>query len=324
VNRPLLALAIGAATALTAATGASAASSQTLGPVVVGWWSTAHRSAAVPAFAPPDVGPRDLYVAGSNALPAALDALGGPTGPVAVAGLSFQLPAGASARQLQVRLAGVHPPAVTLTACRALQPFTTAYGGPWADAPAYDCRDAGTARLDADGVVVLDGVDRLRRGRDLDVVLVPGPLDRVVVAAPDARTLTVSTPTSAGLSAGALQPPAGRFPAPGSGAPAADVPALGGAPLTAGRPPGVAQPPAPSTASAPRVAAPAPAPASAAASVALPARPWPALLATLLLALLAFVPLVRPQRPEGAAGPVGERGVGRFRSERSGTVPDLG
>jgi hypothetical protein len=240
VNRPLLALAIGAATALTAATGASAASSQTLGPVVVGWWSTAHRSAAVPAFAPPDVGPRDLYVAGSNALPAALDALGGPTGPVAVAGLSFQLPAGASARQLQVRLAGVHPPAVTLTACRALQPFTTAYGGPWADAPAYDCRDAGTARLDADGVVVLDGVDRLRRGRDLDVVLVPGPLDRVVVAAPDARTLTVSTPTSAGLSAGALQPPAGRFPAPGSGAPAADVPALGGAPRTPGRPPGAA------------------------------------------------------------------------------------
>lgn len=320
MNRQLLALAVGTATVLTCV-GAAATPppARTLGPVVVGWWSVANRNPAVPAVAPPDAGPRDLYVAGANALPADLG-VPGAAGPVAIAALRFRLPAGAAVQQLRLRLAGVHPPAVTMTACRALRPFAAAYAGAWGDAPPYDCRDAGTARLGTDGQVVLDGVERLRRGRDLAVVLVPGPLDRVVVAAPDARTLTVTAPAAAAGSlpaAGQLPPPApAAAPGPAWPGAGAGVGAVGAAPLSSGRLP-VVQPPA-STA-APVVSA----PARAAASTALPARPWPALVATLLLALLAFVPLVRPRRREGAVSPIGERGVGRFRSERSGTVPDL-
>jgi len=318
VNRHLLAFAVVTATLLTG-TGAVAAAAPppglTLGPVVVGWWSAANRNPAVPAVAPPDAGPRDLYVAGANALPAPLG-VPGPDGPVAIAGLRFRLPAGVAAQQLRLRLAGVHPPAVTMIACRALQPFAAAYAGTWADAPPYDCRDAGTARLDADGQVVLDGVDRLRRGRDLSVVLVPGPLDRVVVAAPDARTLTVTAPATA---AGSLRA-AVRLPAPLPFAPAAAPDAV---PLSGGRLPVAVQSPMRSSSTGPVVAAPAPAATSAAA---LPARPWPILVATLLLALLAFVRIVGPRRREvagGADGAVGLRGVGRFRSERSGTVLDL-
>lgn len=319
MRRPLLALALGAATALTGA-GAVSAAPAAVGPVAVGWWSAARVDPAVPAVAPPDVGAHDLYVAGANALPPVAAPVDVPVDPPtapgaqAIAALSFELPAGATARQLQLRLAGVHPPAVTFTACRALQAFETTYGGAWADLPTYDCRDAGTARLGTDGSVLVDGVDRLRRGRDLAVVLVPGPLDRVVVAAPDARTLTVTS--SGGVSAPPPLPPA----APVAAAPVAPTAPLAGVavpPLPGGAVPGAV--PAPSS-SPPVVSPPTPAAAATAASATLAARPWPALAATLLLATLAFVPLVRPRR---GADAIGERGVGRFRSERSGSVPDL-
>lgn len=314
MKRPLLAIAVGTAALLTGA-GAVAATPTAVGPVAVGWWSAARVDPAVPAVAPPDVGAHDLYVAGANALPpvgAPVDTPVAP-GPLAVAALSFELPAGTSARQLQLRLAGVHPPAVTLTACRALQSFATTYGGAWQDAPPYDCRDAGTARLGTDGQVVIDGVDRLRRDRDLVVVLVPGPLDRVVVAAPDARTLTVTG-----------SPTGGAPPLPPA-APVTEAPVAPAAPLAGAAAPPLAADDAPAAvptpgSSAPVVSAPAPAPAATAASATLAARPWPALAATLLLATLVFVPLVRPRR---GADAVGERGVGRFRSERYGSVPDL-
>ena len=42
-----------------------------------------------------------------------------------------------------------------------------------------------------------------------------------------------------------------------------------------------------------------------------------------LLALLAFVAMVAPRRRLPAPGSAAVRGVGRFRSERSGIVPDL-
>jgi hypothetical protein len=75
-----------------------------------------------------------------------------------------------------------------------------------------------------------------------------------------------------------------------------------------------------SPAAAPAVAAPERA---ATAAATLPDRPWPALLATLVLALLAFVPLVRARGGAVTPGAIGTRGVGRFRSERTGSVPDL-
>ncbi|MGB8652265.1 MAG: hypothetical protein WCD35_16590 [Mycobacteriales bacterium] len=319
MKRLLLALGVSATMALPAVTAAAATPpARTVGPVVVGWWSAANRNPIVPAVAPPDAGPRDLYVAGANAVPAQLPVLGEP-GPAAIAGLRFRLPAGASASQLRLQLAGVHPPAVTITACRALRPFAATYAGAWQDAPPYDCSDAGTARLGSDGEVVLDGVDRLRRGADLAVVLVPGPLDRVVVAAPDERTLTVTAP------AAGRRPTANELQPLSAPVPTVTPSALPSRPfdtaaLSGGRFPVVPRPSVPSSPASPSVAAPAaPAPAAAV----LPARPWPMLAATLLLALLAFVPIVRPRRGDVAAGAAGTRGVGRLRSERTGTVPGL-
>lgn len=308
--------------ALTLVAGAAAASAapppQPIGPDVAGWWSTANRSSSVPAVAPPDVGAKDLYVAGSNALPSPLPDLTG-AGPAAIAALHFRLPDGVSAKQLRLRLAGTHPPAVTVTACRATETFTAAYDGAWADAPAYDCTDSGTARLDPDGSVVLDDVDGLREGRDLSVALVPGPLDRVVVAAPDSRTLTMTAaagPVSGAPGAGSPLPPAG--PAGGTG----QTFQPGGPASVPGSEP-ARVPAAPTAGTAPAIAAPAAPlrPQAAASQPGAPARPWPALLATALVALAAFVPIVGPLGRPAVAGSA--RGVGRFRAERSGPVPDL-
>jgi hypothetical protein len=325
VNRLLLALTVGAAAVLPAAvlgaSSVSAAPTPTIGPVVVGWWSLARPDSAVPAVPPPDAGAEDLYVAGANALPALPTGLPtvGPAGPVAVAALRFELPEGAVAGELRVRLAGVVPPLVTLMACRALGPFSAEYGGSWADAPTYDCTEPGTARLGSDGQVVLDGVDRLRRGSDLSVVLVPGPLDRVILAAPDERTLSVSTPVAEVAEplspAAAADPPAAEVRAPGG----TGTVALPSGPLPVSLLPVTVPTTAPTDPAAPLVAVPVPT----AQAAALPVRPWPALAATLLLALLAFVPLARPGRGGLAAGATAERGVGRFRRAREGRAPEL-
>ena len=313
-GRPL-SRAVGTALALvlvTAGAGsASAGTSMTLGPDAVGWWSAGNVHPALPPVVTPDVGPRDLYVAGARALPSAA----GPSGPVAIAALAFRLPEGATVDALELHLSGTRPPAVTLTACRALRPFTSAYAGAWADAPTYDCTDAGTAQLAADGMVLIEGVERLRRGRDLAVVLVPGPLDRVVVAAPDDQALAVTLPRGAPAARGpqftASTPESVPAPAPAPGFAAAGPPVLPGGPL-----PPAAQPPVAPAVSQPEVL-------PVAAAEALPPRPWLVLLATLLLALLAFAALMRPGSGAVAPGAAGERGVGRLRSPRSGHVPDL-
>lgn len=322
MSRRALVLVAVTATVLTVAGAAVAAPApQTVGPVVAGWWSAANQDPALPAVSPPDVGPRDLHVAGANAGAGGLP-LPGAGGPTALAALRFTLPTGAVAGRLQLHLTGVEPPAVTLTACRATRSFEAAQGGAWADAPTYDCADAGTARLEPDGNVVIDGVDALRDGTDLSLVLVPGPLDRVVVAAPEDGALTVSGSSSAraGVPAGAPLPPAAPMPSSLSGT----APLAGGAaPLPAGALPGVTLPSAPSTAAAalpPVVAAPLPA----ASAVEVAARPLAALLGTLLLALLAFVLMLRDRGGSPASGTAGVRGVGRFRSERSGQALDLG
>jgi hypothetical protein len=323
VNRALLALTVGAAALLPAgvASSVSAAPAPTVGPVVVGWWSAARPDSAVPAVPPPDAGADDLYVAGSNALPALPAGLPtvGPAGPIAVAALRFELPEGAVAGQLRLRLAGVAPPSVSLLACRALAPFSAEYGGSWADAPAYDCSEPGTARLGSDGQVVLDGIDRLRRGTEVSVVLVPGPLDRVVLAAPDDRTLSVSTPMVVAEPLApvpaTVQPPAPDVLAPGG----PGTVALPSRPLPGSLFPAAVPSAAPTGPAVPLVARTGPRTQAAA----LPVRPWPALAATLLLAMLAFVPLSRAGRHTLVDDGALERGVGRFRSVREGRAPEL-
>ena len=271
-------------------------------PYVVAWWSA---TPVLPGVFPPDVGPSDLYVAGSNLVPLALPGVG-PVGSLAVAGLRFQLPPGSSATSVTLRLGGVHPPAVSLAACRALTPFAQVFGGAWADVPPYDCTAAGTARLTPAGDVVVDGVDGLRRGRAIDLVLVPGPLDRVVVAAVSLDVAAAPrTPPGArpAVTAAPVVPPAVAQPSPSA------LPVLGG-PLAPG--PSSAVPLAPVTALPPALTR---SPAKAVA-----ARPWPALLVTLLVAVAVFVVLLRPPSRDSAAG---VHGVGRLRRERSGSVPDL-
>ena len=312
MSRQRLAVLLLAAVAMTGpAAVAQGEPTSTVGPVVVAWWNAAKQHPALPSLTPPDVGARDLYVAGANAQPPGVG-LPVDAGPTAIAGLRFSLPPGATVRSLQLRLAGTHPPAVSLTACRARQPFEAVYGGAWADVPTYDCRNPGTARLTTDGRVLIEGVDRLRDGRELAIVLVPGPLDRVVVAAPDASTLTLNAGSSV---SGPAPLPLTAPPMSGS----VSLPQGPGALTSAG---GL---PAPPTAP---VQAPAAAPAPVApraltrAASTLPARPWQALCAVLLLALMAFASLVRPV-PRGASAAAGVRGVGRLRSERTGSVPDL-
>lgn len=318
-------LALAAALAMVAGPALAAPAPQTVGPVVAGWWSAANQDPALPALSPPDVGAQDLHVAGGNAGAGGLP-LPGSGGPTAIAALRFSLPAGAVAGELRLQLAGAKPPAVTLQACRATRSFEPAQNGAWADAPTYDCTDAGTARLDPDGsVVVVDGADALRDGLDLSLVLVPGPLDRVVIAPPDDGALAVSGGTSAGsdVPAGAPLPPAAPMaqPYPGTAALAGGAAAAGpGVALPGGGLPAAAVPTA-AAAIPPAVAAPAPAVVGLDVAA---GRPLPALLATTLLALLAFALMLHDRGAGPAAGTPVVRGVGRFRSERSGPVPDLG
>lgn len=317
-----VALAAVSASLLTAAgTAVAAPAPQTVAPVVVGWWSAANQDPALPSLSPPDVGPEDLHVAGANAAVGGLP-LPGPGGPTAIAALRFSLQPGAAAGDLTLQLTGTEPPAVTLQACRATSAFDSAQGGPWADAPTYDCADAGTARLEPAGSVVVDGVDALRDGTELSLVLVPGPLDRVVIAPPDESALAVSggSSTSTGVPASAPLPPAAPLAPPMPGT----APLAGGtAPLAAALPGGALPVTPPTAAVPPAVAAPAPAPAVSTLQVAAD-RPLPALLATMLLALLAFVLMLRDRGGSPATGTAVVRGVGRFRSERSGEALDLG
>lgn len=316
MRRLLIGLVTGAAVSVVASAALLPGTAQadqvlTVGPTAAGWWSAARPDSAVPAVAPPDVGAAELHVAGSNASTPLPSALPARVGPAAVAALAFDLPEGASVGGLRLRLSGTVPPLATVTACRALTPFSAEWAGAWADAPAYDCAEAGASRLGADGSLVVDGLERLRRGTLLAVVLVPGPLDRLVLAPPGPDALSLTVPRSAApLRAGPEPPVEPARAAPG----VPDLVAVVGLP---GAPAPVA---AGAVASGPDHAPAVAAPVTPARVAALAERPWPALTGTLLLALLAFVPMVR-RRPAAAAGP--ERGVGRFRSERAGRAPDL-
>ena len=194
-----------------------------------GWWTATN-----PLPAPPDVPARGLLIQA------------GPGGsPTAFAAVLYELDPGATASTLTLTIAptSATTPSATLQVCALLQPIVhPEQGGPITDAPPYDCSRKATAasesnsyKFDASGLAS----DRL-----VAVAILPtGPVDRVVLSAPDGASLaTEQAPTpatpSASDAATAVAPPAPE-PAPFAGA-LADTLAAGAAPSVELNRPGVA------------------------------------------------------------------------------------
>jgi hypothetical protein len=152
-----------------------------------GWWTATN-----PIPAPPDVPPRGLLVQA------------GPNGPSAFAAVLYELEQGTTAGMLTLAIApnSLSTPSATLMVCPLLQAIVhPEQGGPMSNAPPYDCSRKATAaptgtnyQFDASGLVT----DRL-----VAVAILPnGPVDRVVLDAPDANSLA----TQAGLTDTAAPP----------------------------------------------------------------------------------------------------------------------
>jgi len=151
-----------------------------------GWWTVTN---PVPA---PDVPTRGLLVQG-----------GGGGAPTAFAAVLYELDPGTTAGTLTLAIAPntATTPSATLQVCGLLQPIVHPdQGGPMSNAPPYDCSRKATAapegnayKFDASGLVA-DNV--------VGVAILPnGPLDRVVLNAPDDSSLATQqalTDTSAG------------------------------------------------------------------------------------------------------------------------------
>jgi len=329
-------------------------------PDVAAWWNAANLGDPAPAPpAPPDVNPGDLFVQGSNTVPTpGAPVTSAPGSAQAVAGLEFDLQPTDVVGALTLGIDGTAPPQVSVVACRATEQFTNVENGPWSRAPAYDANACAPGAL-KDGKVVFADVGKLVQDSALSVVLLPGPVDRVVFAKPGPNALEVTHAGSVGAGAPAFG--SGTGAGSGSGGAFAGAPASEAGPSVTGP----ASPDLPAAASTstgadvpPVVAGSSPAsPASpAAASTAAPggglstsARRWLALVVIALevlgFAVITRVPDVAPLPAAGAAAVAGGRlrppdrapggsaigrgrsatigGVGRFRRERRGAAPHI-
>lgn len=173
-------------------------------PDVAGWWNAANLGDPAPAPpTPPDVKEDDLLVQGSNAAPAG--ALGTqPASSQAVAAVSYDLAATDLVGSLTLTIDGSPPPSVSVAVCRATESFASQQNGPWADAPPYDDKGCVSGKLQDDKVVFANMSRLVANGR-LAVVVLPGPLDRVVFKSPGAESLEVRH----GTGVGAAAPPLG-------------------------------------------------------------------------------------------------------------------
>lgn len=301
------------------------------------WWTVTSPGHGLPGLpTSPDVGKDQLLVQGSNAVPA-VGALGAaPTSSQAVSAIRWRIPAGRTPTAVTLTIAGQAPPAVSIQACRITADFKPVSGGPYSQVPAHTCAHPVDATLKG-STVTFAGVGRLAQGHALSILLVPGPLDREVIAQPGPSALTLAKakprakqkkPTPPPTNPGAKPSPA--HPGTGAGAPPGG-PAVGGGGgggggFAAPAPPGNAAV-APPKGQSPQVAgtgsgAAPPATGNAAPAAALlPAAGWRRLVAGLIVAaevaVFALLQLRRPRVvPEGE--PVTGRGVGRFVRERSG------
>jgi hypothetical protein len=326
-------------------------------PDVAAWWSSANLGDPAPAPpAPPDVNSGDLLVQGSNTVPAPGAPIGsGPGSAQAVAGLAFDLQPTDLVGPLTLAIDGNAPPQVSVVACRTTQRFTEVENGAWSRVPAYDANSCVPGAL-KDGRVEFADIGKLVQDAQLAVVLLPGPVDRLVFAKPGENALDVthaggvgsSAPSfgsgtaggggsGGGLGSGAVTSGAGPAAAGSSSAnlpPAATSPDAGLPPVVAG-----SSSPTSSTTS------PATSPVAARHRLSTSARRWIALL-VIALEVVGFAALTRMPDPAAlplatAAPAAGGRlrppdrwnagrgrtavvgGVGRFRRERQAPAPPV-
>jgi hypothetical protein len=324
-------------------------------PNVTAWWNSANLGDPAPAPpAPPDVNAGDLLVQGSNTAPAPGPPVGSAPGSAqAVAGLEFDLDPTDVVGGLTLGIDGTAPPQVSVVACRATERFTDVENGPWTRVPAYDA-NACAAGVINDGKVVFADIGKLVQDAQLAVVLLPGPVDRVVFAKPGDNALQVTHAGSVGAGAPAFGSGVGGGGGVGGAAMGGGPPASGPA---AGGPTGVDLPPSTTSSSdagvPPVVAgnssatttAPATTAVAARRGLSTPARRWIALL-VIALEVVGFVALARVPDPAAvplatAAPAAGGRlrppdrwnagrgrvatvgGVGRFRRERQAPAPPV-
>jgi hypothetical protein len=176
-------------------------------PQAQGWWYRPQQAGTPVTIPAPPVVPGDgLYVAqGPNGENLAIAALEYPTSGGRDASLTLTLAPGAAGT-------------VTVTACPASSGFTPASGGPWAEAPAYNCTAAAVdGRASEDGATVTFALTPeflANSGAAMDVVLIP-------------------TPASAPFQAPVAKPGDGSF-VPSLGAAPVDSPASEGGASSAG------------------------------------------------------------------------------------------
>ena len=190
------------------ALGVIAAPARADAPRDQGWW-TATNPGGLPTAppAPPDVPGNDLLIQG-----------GGGGAPTAFAAVLYELSPGTTVSNLTLTIApnSAMTPSTTLQICPLLQPINhPEQGGPMSDAPPYNCAHKVTAAPGADAKSYqFNAADLVSNGLLAVAILPSGPVDRVVLSAPDANSLTTqqgsadTTPLPADTSGGAPFPPA--------------------------------------------------------------------------------------------------------------------
>jgi hypothetical protein len=174
-------------------------------PDVAAWWNAANLGDPAPVPpAPPDVKEGDLLVQGSNPTDVPNPLGAAPATTQAVAGVAFDLPPAALVGALTLQIDGTPPPQVSVVACRATETFTSDENGTWSQVPPYDGNACVPGKL-KDTDVVFSDVGKLVSHNALRVLILPGPVDRVVFKPPNDDTLVVKD--SGGI--GAAAPPIG-------------------------------------------------------------------------------------------------------------------
>ena len=200
-------------------------------PDASAWWNAANLGDPAPVPpAPPDVKDGDLLVQGSNPAPVPNPLGTAPTGSQAVAGVAFDLPPTALVGALTLTIDGTPPPQVSVVACRATETFTSDENGPWSQVPPYDGNACVPGKIKGSDVVFGD-VEKLVSHNALRVLILPGPVDRVVFKPPNDSTLVVKDGGGIGAAAPPLGAGTGSTPV-GGGAGSTGTASVGGSAVT--------------------------------------------------------------------------------------------
>ncbi len=217
-------------------------------PAAAGWWTSLNPGSVLGSPTPPpppDVPSDGLLVEG-----------GADSTPTAFAAVVYELSPGTAAGKLTLTIAAnsATTPASTLQVCPLSNPaIIVEHGGPMADAPTYNCSAKLTAAPSTDGSRYVVDVARLVVDGVLAVAVLPtSQTDRVVLAAPDASSLTTTAsavPNGTGTETpapeadvGTAPPPLGPDVPPAVGVVAPSAPGAAGAPAATPLAPQVAAP----------------------------------------------------------------------------------